>query len=276
MIDHWRQNWLPWYDVAKVQLEVGQSAINAIKVEWSRETGRCDAIAVERRGSVTIAGTQRSPACTCGVGAPISLWSDVGDKIDYYFVYGKNADEIIGGLSGKLTGPARPMMPIWAFGLWQSRQRYETSQQSLDAVKGFRSRQIPFDNIVQDWQYWPRDKWGSQEFDPARFPDPDGWVKAIHDQHAHLMISVWGKFYTGTKNFDEMQAHGFLYQPNLTQHIRDWLGYEYTFFDAFNPEARALFWSQVKSSLVDRGIDAWWLDATEPDIAPTPTIDAQG
>jgi alpha-D-xyloside xylohydrolase len=266
LIDHWRQDWLPWYEVAKVQLQANKRY--PIKVEWSREQGTV--LQLQWKTPVS-ASAARNPACTCG--APTSLWSDVGDKIDYYFVYGPKADKIIAGYR-QLTGAA-PMMPIWAFGLWQSRQRYETARQSLDVVAGFRQRHIPFDNIVQDWQYWPRDKWGSHEFDRARFPDPDAWVKAIHEQHAHLMISVWGKFYTGTKNFRQMLAGGFLYQPNLTQHIVDWLGYPYTFFDAFNPAARALFWAQVKSSLFDRGVDAWWLDATEPDIAPTPTLEAQ-
>ena len=78
-------------------------------------------------------------------------------------------------------------------------------------VEQFRQRNIPFDNIVQDWQYWRPDAWGSHEFDPARFPDPDGWIKAIHDQHAHLMISVWGKFNPNTANAKEMLAHGYLY-----------------------------------------------------------------
>ena len=74
------------------------------------------------------------------------------------------------------------MMPRWALGLWQSRQRYETPKQSLDVVDGFRTRGIPFDNIVQDWFYWKEDSWGSHEFDPHRFPDPDEWVRDIHDQ----------------------------------------------------------------------------------------------
>ncbi|HEY1686120.1 MAG TPA: TIM-barrel domain-containing protein [Tepidisphaeraceae bacterium] len=255
VINHWRQNWLPWYDLAKVQLTAGKKY--PIKVEWDREQGTVMQL------------RWKTPAAS----DDISLWSDVGKQVDYYFVQGNTPDEIISGYR-ELTGKA-PMMPIWAFGLWQSRQRYETAQQSLDVVKGFRERQIPFDNIVQDWQYWPKDAWGSHEFDRQRFPDPNNWIKAIHDLHARLMISVWGKFYTGTKNFDAVQAHGFLYQPNLEQHIRDWLGYEYTFFDAFNPAARDLFWKQVKTALFDRGVDAWWLDATEPDIAPTPTIDAQ-
>ena len=116
--------------------------------------------------------------------ATTSLWSQVGDGIDDYFVDGPSLDDVVAGYR-RLKGTA-PMMPVWAFGFWQSRERYETAQESLDVVKGFRRRGIPFDNIVQDWRYWEEGKWGSHEFDPKRFPDPNGWIKAIHDQHARL------------------------------------------------------------------------------------------
>jgi alpha-D-xyloside xylohydrolase len=86
----------------------------------------------------------------------------------------------------------------------------------------------------------------------ARFPDPDGWIKSIHDQHAHLMISVWGKFYPGSANFDAMQKAGYLYQPDLKENIKDWIGFPYTFYDAFNPGARQMFWSQVDKNLFRR------------------------
>jgi alpha-D-xyloside xylohydrolase len=202
-----------------------------------------------------------------------SLWSEVGEGTDYYFVYGPGIDGVISGYR-RLTGAA-PMMPAWAFGLWQSRERYETQQQSLDVVKGFRSRGIPFDNIVQDWRYWPEGTWGSHDFDPARFPDPDGWIRAIHGLHAHLMISVWGKYDVGTENFKAMRERGFLYERNLREGTVDWLGEKYTFYDALNAGARRLLWNQVDLKLFRRGVDAWWMDATEPDLRPTPTLDGQ-
>ena len=203
-----------------------------------------------------------------------SLWSEVGDGEDYYFVYGPSLDAVVAGFR-QLTGQAS-MMPEWAFGLWQSRQRYETSTQSLDVVKEYRQRAIPFDNIVQDWQYWRPNAWGSHEFDPSRFPDPDAWIKALHDLHAHVMISVWGKFYTGTTNFEAMNKAGFLYQPNLKENLIDWINFPYTFYDSFNPAARKLFWAQIKPALFDKGIDAWWMDASEPDLtASPPTLEGQ-
>ncbi len=256
VISHWRQGWLTDQDQIKVRLEAGHHY--AIKVEFGGDEAS------------TMELTWKTPTADDRT----SLWSEVADGEDYYFVYGPALDTVVAGFR-QLTGQAS-MLPEWAFGLWQSRQRYETSTQSLDVVKEFRRRAIPFDNIVQDWQYWRPNAWGSHEFDPGRFPDPDGWIKALHDLHAHVMISVWGKFYTGTSNFEAMNKAGFLYQPNLKEHLIDWINYPYTFYDAFNPAARKLFWAQIKPALFDRGIDAWWMDASEPDLtASPPTLEGQ-
>ena len=260
VINHWRQGWLPWKDVAKVRLEAKRR--HKIRLEWSKD-----------QGMETVQLLWKTPATAVQT---TSFWSEVGDGVDYYFVYGPELDKVVAGYR-RITGPA-PMIPRWALGLWQSRQRYETAKASLDVVDGFRSRGIPFDNIVQDWFYWKEDTWGSHEFDKARFPDPDGWVRKIHEKHARLMISVWGKFYPGTKNFEAMRSQGFLYGLNLTEGLRDWVGdggYPYTFYDAFNPEAGKLFWSQMEQSLFRKKVDAWWLDAPEPDLLPTPTLDGQ-
>jgi alpha-D-xyloside xylohydrolase len=250
VMDHWRQSWNPTNDQVQVHFEAGHKY--PIRIENDPE----------QQSTLTFQWKTPPPS------ADTSLWSQVGEGVDYYFVYGPTADKVIAGyrfLTGKAT-----MLPNWVFGLWQSRQRYETAQQSLDVVKEFRARQIPFDNIVQDWQYWRTDAWGSHAFDPTRFPDPEGWIKAIHDEHAHLMISVWGKFNPNTDNAKEMNAKGFLYQPDLTEHMKDWIGQPYTFYDAFNPDARKLFWSQLDTGLFSKHVDAWWMDATEPDITPSP------
>jgi alpha-D-xyloside xylohydrolase len=255
-MDHWRQNWLTANDQIRIHLEAGHKY--AIRIENDPEQ------------QTTLEFKWKTPAPD----ADTSLWSQVGDGIDYYFVYGPSIDQVVDGyrlLTGKAT-----MLPNWVFGLWQSRQRYETADQSLDVVKQFRARQIPFDNIVQDWQYWRVDTWGSHEFDPTRFPDPDGWLKALHALHAHVMISVWGKFNPNTQNAKEMDAKGYLYKLNLKENINDWINQPYTFYDAFNPGARELFWSQIDSRLFQKGIDAWWMDATEPDLLPSPpTLEGQ-
>jgi alpha-D-xyloside xylohydrolase len=252
--NHWRQEWLPWYDLARVHLEAGWR--HALRLEWTRAG---NPPVVQLRWKTPAADTATS------------LWSEMGGGTDYYFVYGPDLDQVVAGYRD-LTGHA-PMMPCWAFGLWQSRERYRTAQSVLDTVRAFRTRGIPFDNIVQDWFYWRAYAWGSHEFDPARFPDPAGLIRTLHDQeHAQLMISVWPKFYSGTANFDAMQTHGYLYQRNLQEDIHDWIGYPYTFYDAFNPGARKLFWAQIERELFRKHVDAWWLDASEPDLTRNPTL----
>jgi alpha-D-xyloside xylohydrolase len=250
LVDHWRQNWLTENDQVKVHLEAGHHY--SLRIEHGGDQ------------ATTIHWSWKTPSSDNST----TLWSEVGDGVDYYFIYGPEIDKVIAGYR-QITGRAS-MMPEWAFGLWQSRQRFETAQQGLDVLNGYRRRGIPLDNLVQDWQYWKPDSWGSHEFDPARFPDPDGWIKAIHDLHAHVMISVWGKFYPGTSNFNALQAAGYLYQPNLDEHVHDWINHPFTFYDAFNPGARKLYWDQINRALFAKGIDTWWEDATEPDLTDSP------
>lgn len=257
VISRWRQGWLPETSLARVRFEAGHRY--RLKVEWAKE-----------QGMETVSLRWKTPSRETST----SLWSEVGDGIDYYFIQGPELDKVVAGYR-QITGKA-PMMPQWAYGLWQSRQRYKTAQESLEAIAGFRSRDIPIDNIVQDWFYWKEDAWGSHEFDPARFPDPVKWIEDIHGKyHARLMISVWPKFYPGTENFKAMRAGGFLYEPNLGEEIKDWLGYPTTFYDAFNPAARKLFWAQMNRELFSKGVDAWWLDASEPDLMPRPILNDQ-
>jgi alpha-D-xyloside xylohydrolase len=257
VISHWRQGWLPWWSVARVHFE--EDHHYHLKLEWTKE-----------QGMETMKLLWKTPSRERNT----SLWSEVGRGIDYYFIYGPGLDRVIAGYR-QITGPA-PMLPEWTFGFWQSRQRYKTQQESLDVLAQYRTNQVPIDTIVQDWFYWKADQWGSHEFDPARFPDPAGWVRDIHNKyHGRVVISVWPKFYVTTTNFAIMRSHHFLYEENLAHDIQDWMGYPDTFYDAFNPGARDLFWSQISQKLFSKGFDGWWMDASEPDMLPTPTLDGQ-
>ena len=183
------------------------------------------------------------------------LWSEVGDAINYFFIYGPEADTIISNYR-ELTGKT-PLLPKWAFGYIQSKERYKTQQELIDVVKEFRDRKIPLDVIVQDWRYWDDRHWGQKSFNKERFPDPVAMMDTLHNQYnAHLMISVWPKMSSRSSNYSEMIKHkGFLYGKDGSP-----------FYDAFNPDARALYWKQANEGLFSKGIDAWWCDATEPEL----------
>ncbi|MCO6477773.1 MAG: DUF5110 domain-containing protein [Phaeodactylibacter sp.] len=259
ILDRWRQIWNPWHTKFGLDMEAGKKY--PFKVEWKPDGGLAY-LAVKHLSPLSPEEQNQ-----------LSLFSEVGRQIDYYFIRGDNADEAIGGYR-EVTGDA-PIMPDWALGFWQSRERYRTQEELLGALREYRQRKIPIDNIVMDWFYWEEDQWGSHAFDPERFPDPAGMVKAVHDMDAHIMISVWPKFYPGTEHFEEMNERGFLYQRNLQKKTKDWVGpgYYSTFYDPFNAEARKLFWQQLKPELFDIGIDAWWMDATEPDINSNESIE---
>ena len=254
VVDSWRQNWLPWTHILKLNMEPGKKY--QIKIEW-----------IHTGGYIGLDYLEPEQESAKGNDNTISLYSEVADQIDYYFIHGENLDDIIHGYR-EITGQA-PMMPKWAMGLWQCRERYRTQDELLSVVKEFRERQIPLDNIVQDWFYWKEDKWGSHEFDSTRYPDPDEMVKELHDKfNTHIMISVWPKFYVGTKHFNEFKEKGWLYMRNVEKGQRDWVGpgYVSTFYDPYSEGARKLYWKQINEKLFSKGFDAWWLDCTEPDI----------
>lgn len=253
-------NWAPYAnarDMGRINLEKGKKY--KIVVEWSRYS---------HNNSFNL--QWREPQDDKG----ISLWSRAGDEINYFVVAGKNMDSIISGYR-KLTGRAS-MLPKWAMGFWQSRERYKSQDELLDVAKEFRKRKVPLDVIVQDWQYWGKNQWGSDVFDSTRYPDPKGMIDTLHNElHTRFVISVWGKIYTGLNNFNELNEHGFMYQNPLKDSVRDFLKNSYSYYDAFNPDARKMYWNQVDKNLFSKGVDGWWLDASEPELpdsGPTPDL----
>ncbi|MCK4747442.1 MAG: DUF4968 domain-containing protein, partial [Bacteroidales bacterium] len=185
------------------------------------------------------------------------LWSNVADAIDYYVVAGDDLDDVISGYRF-LTGKA-PMFGKWAYGYWQSKERYHTQDEIISVVKEYRDRKLPIDNIVQDWMYWGDLGWSALDFDPKKFPDPKGMIDTIHGYNMHVMISVWPNFALKTDVFKEMESKGFV--------IRGEDGKSRGLYDAYNKDARKLYWDWLNKNMFSIGMDAWWMDATEPEIA---------
>ena len=257
VFDRWRQNWNPWYHDFDVPLTAGKSA--DIRIEWRPNAGYIALLHSDPR-----ADADRNS---------IAFTSEAAKAVDYYFVGGANIDEVIAGYR-QLTGKAA-LLPKWAYGFWQSRQRYSTQAELLDVVRQYRDRKLPLDTIVQDWFYWPEDQWGSHRFDAARYPDPKGMIDAVHAMDARFMISVWPKFYPTTDTYKELADKGHVYRGNLDMGNKDWVGPGYlnTDYDPYSAEARAIYWRQIRERLAVLGVDAWWLDATEPDLHSNLSID---
>ena len=172
------------------------------------------------------------------------------ELLDYVVFYGPSADSVIAAyrnLSGNV-----PMLPRWAYGFWQCRERYTSSKELVGTVKEFRKRKIPMDVIVQDWQYWGDNGWGVPEFDTTHYPDPSGFIKELHNLNAHFCISIWS-------NPDKNSALGKEYlSKNLYIPDSKWLDY-------FNPLTRKEYWNTLNKYLFSHGVDSWWMDATEPE-----------
>ncbi|HPB04950.1 MAG: DUF5110 domain-containing protein [Bacteroidales bacterium] len=200
-----------------------------------------------------------------------SFSSEVGDCIDYYFMYGGNADGVVAQMRD-LTGQA-PMFPLWTYGYWQSKERYKSQNELVGVVKKYRELGVPLDGIIQDWQYWGNNYlWNAMEFLNPEFPDPKKMVDDVHNLNAHMIISIWSSFGPMTKPYKELDKMGALYNfdtwpqsgsekwppnPDYPSGVR--------VYDAYNPAARDVYWKYLNQGLLSTGIDGWWMDSTEPD-----------
>jgi alpha-D-xyloside xylohydrolase len=270
--ESWRQNWNPWYHNFEAELTAGKPV--EMRIEW-----------VPNGGYMALMHNDPRPEADR---KSLSFASEYGHALDYYFVAGEDADGVIAGYR-TLTGQSE-MLPRWAYGFWQSRQRYKTQDEALTVLREYRKRQLPIDNIVIDWQYWPDDSWGCHCFDPVRYAQPQAMIDEIHELDARVMISVWPKFYPSTEHYKQLDAIGGIYRrmveprpdeptdPDYVQGMyRDWVGpgYPNAFYDPYSAQARQLYWEQIRDTLAVKGIDAWWLDSDEPDFHSNLSIEGR-
>ena len=258
--ERWRTAWNP--NAYKFSAFLPKGVKQHLRIEWQPDGGEsyCGLRVADPRY-----GYDRDTA--------LSIWCEMAKDMDYYFIAGENLDQVISGYR-TLTGRAS-LYPKWALGFWQSRERYKTQDEIVSTLAEFRKRQIPIDNIVQDWNYWPEDQWGSHQFEASRYANPQQMLDDVHQMHGRFMISVWPKFYVNTDNYKELNEKGWMYNQSPTDDIHDWVGpgYKNGFYDAYDPEARKMFWRQMDENLYTKynkkgvaGVDAWWMDASEPNV----------
>ena len=198
--------------------------------------------------------------------------AEVGDCADYYFMFGKNADGV-NACMRQLTGNV-PMFPLWTYGFWQCRERYKSSKELLEVVDNYRRLQVPLDGIIQDWQYWGNNYlWNAMDFLSEQFTDGKQMIDRVHEQNAHIMISIWASFGPQTQQFAKLAEKDLLLpietwpQSGLSHIWPPRMEYPsgVKVYDAYSPVARQIYWDHLKR-LFDYGIDAWWMDSTDPDF----------
>lgn len=201
----------------------------------------------------------------------MAFCSDVADGIDYYLMFGEDVEGCVAEIR-KLTGDV-PMFPLWTYGFWQSKERYKSFAELTNVVETYRKLGIPIDGIVQDWQYWGSHYlWNAMEFLAEGFQKPKQAIDYVHSLGSHIMITVWSSFGPHTKGYRQMEEKGHLLGFNtwpLSGVSAGWpprMDYPsgVRCYDAFSSEARDIYWNNLKN-LFDLGIDAWWMDSTEPD-----------
>ena len=251
--ERWRTAWNP--NSYKFETPIQKGVKTPIRIEWQPD------------GDVSYCGLRVAAPRSEAAKNQLSIWSEMSPDMDYYFIAGQNMDEVISGYR-TLTGKA-PVYPKWVLGFWQSRERYQSSRDIEENLKKFRDLHIPVDNIVQDWNYWKLDSWGSHEFEASRYPNPQAMLDSVHAMNGRFMISVWPKFYDTVKNYKEIDAKGWMYHQAIKDDIHDWLGFRGSFYDAYDAGARKMFWRQMDENLYSKykfGVDAWWMDASEPNV----------
>lgn len=227
-----------------------------IRYEWQRSSE--DPIHEKGNGAVQLRWAPPAREQYDG----ISLESEVGDGIDYYFIYGPDLDQVIDGYR-TLTGTA-PLLPKWAYGYWHSHINIQSQKEYLDLIDEFRRREIPLDVLVQDLNYWVPYPWGSHTFDEKRYPEPAVMIQKAHDKHIRYILSVWGMFQKGSDNWKELLEKGLLFKYN---NCSFWTDKGTWYYNPFDSRGRAVYWDQMNRNLFAKGVDGWWLDASEPEIS---------
>ena len=198
--------------------------------------------------------------------------AEVGDGVDYYFMYGKSADGVIAQMR-YLSGDV-PMFPLWTYGFWQSKERYKSARETESIVDQYRALNVPLDGIIQDWQYWGSNYlWNAMDSLAEDFANGKQMIQNVHKKNAHFMISIWASFGPMTQQFRELDEKGLLMpfetwpQSGISHVWPPIMKYPsgVKVYDAFHPEARAIYWKYLKT-LYDYGCDAWWMDSTDPDF----------
>jgi alpha-D-xyloside xylohydrolase len=225
----------------------------------------CVPFLVSSRGYGLVWDNPSKTTIEAGFNEQTKWTSQVGDRVSFFVIAGKDSDEIYSGYQ-TLTG-VTPLLPKAAYGFIQSKQRYDSQEEILGVAKGYRNRHLPADMIVVDFLCYTR--MGQMDMNPAKWPDPEAMNRQLHAMGYQSMISIWPRFAAGSQYY-EMLLHNGRFEHHAdgkptNDNPNDRLGSD---IDTTNPDAARWFWETIRDRFVAKGFDSIWLDETEPDLPP--------
>ena len=182
-------------------------------------------------------------------------------EMDYWITVADGPKQIVGNYTS-VTGHA-DMFPEELMGLWQCKLRYRTQDEVLAVARQYQKEGIKIDQIVIDFFHWTVQ--GDWKFDSKYWPDPKAMVEELHSMGIKVIVSIWPSVDRKSENFGPMMEKGLLIKTERgAAQTYDYQG-DCVEIDPFNPETRKYVWEVCKKNYYDLGIDAFWLDNSEPD-----------
>ena len=182
-------------------------------------------------------------------------------QMDYWITVADAPRQLLENYTA-VTGRAE-MFPEDLMGLWQCKLRYRTQEEVLSVARQYQKEGIKIDRIVIDFFHWTLQ--GDWKFDEKYWPDPKAMVDELHEMGIKVIVSVWPSVDRKSENFGPMTERGLLIRTERgAAQTYDYQG-DCVEIDPFNPETRDYVWNVCKKNYYDYGIDAFWLDNSEPD-----------
>lgn len=227
----------------------------------------CVPFMVSSKGYGVIWDNPAETRFTAAVRGQTTFQSKVGERVSFFVVVGDTPEEIYSGFA-RVTGKT-PIPPKAAFGLIQSKARYESQAEVLRVANTYRQKGYPLDMMVVDWFHWTR--MGQMDINPVEFPDPDAMNKQLHDMGLKSIVSFWPRFETASRYYNELDAKGYFLKDKDGKTV-DGLPFRSdragALIDSTNPAARKWYWEHARDNILSHGFDYPWLDETEPDLVP--------
>ncbi len=193
------------------------------------------------------------------------------DNIDgYLFAFGhdyRSAVKAFYAISGN-----SPLLPRWALGNWWSRYYKYSADEYLRLMKRFREEDLPFSVGVLDMDWHlvddPRVKgsgWTGYTWNRKLFPDPEGFMKEIHDMHMKVTLNDHPA--SGVRSWEDQ------YEDMAKAMGQDTSNGDPVVFDIADRKFNDAYFDVLLASLEKQGVDFWWMDWQQGPYSRTPGVD---